>query len=228
MNTIAVKAFPTPYQYRENYLVIDGRSLPEWFDHYKDDEMKHFGTLSGLCPAWSEALNFRYDIRFIWTLTDTDERVILPILVCEDDLDLDCIVLVADVYKEKDSVYWNRIGRVTHQNEAKDMDLHRYGILYHESYTDKDWETYGSNIALSELYSAEWHEWVTENSAEEWYRIRMNYTEPYYQKEGSIKWLADVHWQFSRQEYEKCLNVYREKVIVKYPDLAEFLIKDYY
>ena len=226
MNIITVRAFPTPYQYQENYPVIDGISLPEWLDRYKDEDMKKFGTLSGLCPAWSEALNFRYDIRFIWTLTDTDERVILPLLVCEDDLDLNCIVFVADVHKDNNYVYLDRIGRVTHQNEENDSTLHRYGILYHESYTDEDWQKYGSNIALTELYSTEWQNWITENSDEELYRIRMNYTEPYYQKENSVIWLADVHWQFSRQEYEKCIDTYREKVILQYPDLAEYLIKN--
>lgn len=35
----------------------------------------------------------RGEIRFIWSLINRGDPVVLPILVCEDDLDLSCIVL---------------------------------------------------------------------------------------------------------------------------------------
>ena len=45
----------------------------------------------------------------------------LPIYMCPDDLDFSCIVLVVEVEKTKDYVYWNRVGYVNQKDY--DFDL---------------------------------------------------------------------------------------------------------
>lgn len=119
MNTIAVKPMQTPYGYKEQHLMIDGVFLPYYVDSYaKASEGGYFkGSVSllGLYPAWGKDLLHRGEIRFIWNLIDREEPVILPLLVCEDDLDLSCIVIVAFVRKDADIVYWDRIGFVSRE-----------------------------------------------------------------------------------------------------------------
>lgn len=120
MNHIMVKDMATQYGYKENYWIIDGKSLPEyqtiWADEVEDDYVKSMHPFLGLCPAWSKELEWKGDIRFVWKLIEMDS-VVLPLLLCPDDLDFSCIVIVAEVEKTKDYVYWNKIGYVSHANE---------------------------------------------------------------------------------------------------------------
>ncbi len=52
MNTITIKNLSTPYGYNENYLVIDGIPITEWFEKYKHNSegLSKF-NLNGLYPA---------------------------------------------------------------------------------------------------------------------------------------------------------------------------------
>lgn len=105
----------------------------------------------------------------------------------------------------KDYVYWNRVGYVN-QKEYKFEEEKRSGILHLESYSDSDWEKYGDNIALAEIGSDEWCQWISENWDEELFRRRMNYTYSNYQKEGNILWFADLNFEFARKEYEAMVD----------------------
>ena len=99
MNTITVKNLPTPYNYNENYLVIDGISITEWFTKYKhNSEGSSKFDLNGLYPAWGDELEYEGDKKFIYTLLMSEEPEVVPLLVCPDDLDLDCTVLAADAF----------------------------------------------------------------------------------------------------------------------------------
>ncbi len=129
MNHIEVKEIQTPYGYKDNYWVIDGRALPEYLNTWalesQDEYLKSIGSFLGLCPAWHKDITWAGDIRFVWKLIEMDSTV-LPLLLCEDDLDFSCIVIVVDVEKTKDFVYWKRIGYVLHEKENTD------------SYSDED------------------------------------------------------------------------------------------
>ena len=89
-------------------------------------------------------------------------NAITPILICPEDLDFSCIVIVADVIKTDDKVIWRKIGMVNHSNESFEQEK-RSGILYVDSYTKEDWELYGDNIALTDVDSPEWRKWVGDN-----------------------------------------------------------------
>lgn len=215
MNSINVKAVTTPYDYDENYLVIDGKPLTEWFQLFvkeqKDKNIENFGTLLGLYPAWGGELLWKGEIRFVWTLIERQEPTILPLLVCEEDLDLSCMVFVALVRKDDTCIYWDKLGYVLHENEDYKEEVKR-GILYTEAYTQEDWEKYGDNIAWESVDSQEWKEWIAKNFDQEMYRRRMNYTLPYYETEGNIQWLKEVNWVFRKEEYEGCVSFYREQL----------------
>lgn len=213
MNHIDVKNIKNRFGYTDNYWIIDGVSLPEWLDkHLENTDDKYVKSavvkFDELYPAWNHDIEFKGDVRFVWELIGM-EKSPLPILLCPDDTDFSCIVIVVDVEKTKDFVYWNRVGYVKHDNEDFNEEKQR-GILYVEAYSDEDWDKYGDNIACEEVDSSAWREWIGKNWEEELYRRRMNYTLPYYQTEGNIKWIIDTNWIFDRQEYEKMVCKFKE------------------
>ena len=194
MNHIKIQRVMTPYGYEEDYWCIDEKVLPNHLDECitesADEYLKDLGSFMGLCPAWSKELNYKGDVRFVWELIRREDATILPILLCPDDLDFSCIVIVVEVDKTKDFVYWGRVGYVTHKNEDFEEEK-RSGILCVEAYSDEDWE-------------------------EELYRRRMNYTLPYYETEGNVCWFHDFNWCFTREEYESMVREFWERATLEY------------
>lgn len=142
MNHIDVVEVTNPNGYIVQELTIDGVSHGQWLDkHTEGSEDEHIAAFirpfSELLFAWSHDIDCKGDRRFVRTLIGMDSAPI-PILLCEDDPDFSCIVIVADVEKTEDFVYWNRIGYVTHNGESLEEEMKR-GIVYIKSYTDNDW-----------------------------------------------------------------------------------------
>lgn len=228
MDRIKIEKVMTQYGYEESYWSIDGKVLPQYLDECVSKTHSAYlsnigGTFDGLCPAWSKELDFKGDIRFVWELIRRENATILPILLCPEDLDFSCTVIVVEVNKTKDFVYWNRVGYVIHDNEDFEEEK-RSGILCLEAYSDEDWEKYGDNIALENTTSYLWKEWISENWEEELYRRRMNYTLPYYETEGNVCWFQDLNWCFVCAEYETMVQEFWERTTLEY--LHNILMQD--
>lgn len=152
MNHIKIQKVMTQYGYEEDYWYIDGKELPNYLDECiaesNDAFLRNIGSFNGYCPAWSKELDFKGDIRFVWGLISRENITILPILLCPDDLDFSCIVIVVEVDKTKDFVYWNRVGYVIHKNEDYEREK-RSEILCLEAYSDEDsvWQRFGELIS---------------------------------------------------------------------------------
>ena len=213
MNHIKIETMHTTYGQEYFLQSIDGKILPEylqsWADAFPDDKrVRRLAPFSDLWPAWSKRLEWEGDVRFVWKVVELDKAV-LPLLLCPDDVDFTCIVVVAEVEKTEDFVYWNRVGFVLHDREDI-AEEKKNGILNWETYSDKDWEIYGDNIAWEEVNSPVWCQWISENWAEELYRRRMNYTLPFYQTEGNVFWMKETNWAFDRGKYENMVQEYWE------------------
>ncbi|MDQ0418675.1 hypothetical protein J2Z48_002878 [Croceifilum oryzae] len=67
--------------------------------------------LNGLIPTILEWVDNQEEMEFVkGRYTSTNKEEILPILMCPDDCDLWCTVVVAKVIKEGDYVTWDQIG----------------------------------------------------------------------------------------------------------------------
>lgn len=213
MNTIDVQPVTTLYGYSESYLLIDGKPIVRYLDEYVRDEkcpaLERFGSLLGLLPAWSGELEWAAENRFIWEMIDRPGTLNVPILVCEDDCDLSCIVILARIRKTEDFIFWDKIGLLLHENEDFDLEQ-RAGIANLDSYSEEDWEIYGGNIAWVEFGSREFFNWIGEHWQEELLRRRRNYTLPYMQKDGNIFWIEDVNWVFAAGQYNHMVEKFRE------------------
>jgi len=217
-NKIEVESIQTCYHYAEYYWMIDRKPVVEYLDEYIRaglcPSLSHFGSMLGLQPAWTGELEWKWENDFIWELIDSGQDMNLPILVCEDDNDLSCIIILVKVRRSKDCIYWDRIGCLNRENWDV-REEQQSGILCLSAYTDKDWELYGDNIALEEYNSREYWDWVSENSYEEHMRRLRNYMKPYIQKEENINWIRETRWEFDIYEYEAAVKVYRKLYAAK-------------
>lgn len=215
MNNIDVKNIKTCYDYSENYWVIDGKAityyLDEWIRTYNVEILKNMGSMLGLLPAWGGKLEWQWENDFIWELIDSMEELNVPLLVCEDDCDLSCIVIMVHIRKTIDKVLWERIGSLDHSKENR-IQMQKSGILCLEAYTEEDWEKYGDgdNIATEKYDSREYWEWVSNNCYEEHIRRLRNYMKPYMQQEENIEWFENVNWEFDVKEYECMVEKFRK------------------
>jgi len=70
----------------------------------------------GLIPSWLDFYDENFEPsmaekEYVWEKTKLDDKVkILPILLCPDDFDFSCTVIVVEVINESDIVVWNRFG----------------------------------------------------------------------------------------------------------------------
>lgn len=211
MNKIDMQYIKTIYNYAEHYFIIDGKVITQYIDEYNKNINTSF---LGLMPAWTGKLEYEDENCIIWEMIDSKANNInIPILVCEDDCDLSCTVVIVKIRKSDKFVYWDKIGFLNHKNHNNEKYF-KSGILHLESYTDEDWEKYGSNIALAEYGSWEWKKWVSQNWQEERRRRNKNYIYPFIQNENNIDWFKSVNWVFDINQYnnvvEKFRKVYKE------------------
>lgn len=125
MNHIDVKPVKTQYDYFEDYWIIDGIPIVSYLHQHTS---LSFSAL-GLLPAWSGKLVSQWENDFIWELVNSKEELNVPILVCEDDCDLSCIVIVAHIRKIENIVYWDKIGLLNHSNMNR-REYTQSGILF--------------------------------------------------------------------------------------------------
>lgn len=208
MNHIEVRHIQTCYDYCENYWIIDHKPITVYLDEHESSSLSCFGSLLGLLPAWGGELIWEWENDFIWEMAVSPEELNVPILVCEDDCDLSCIIIMAHIRKAGGKVYWDRIGSLDHSNISL-LDFQQSGILCLEAYTDHDWEMYGGNIGTETYGSPEYWKWVSENSYEEGIRRLRNYMKPYMQREENIQWIWESGWEFEPENYEAMLEHWR-------------------
>lgn len=115
-NHIELEDVLTSYGYVANRLVIDKKALTdylkEWTSESQDEHLKSIGKFNKPCCAWDKDIAETGDVRSVWRLIEKNSAVIPLLLYSEDSdvRDLTCTVLVADVIKTNDFVYWEKIG----------------------------------------------------------------------------------------------------------------------
>ena len=215
MNKIEIKNNTISSGQTEKYFFIDGNPLYEYIDKWiegNEELLQVVSPTNELAICWSDEYDFKGDSEFV-RFALNQNKAIIPILLCPDDFDFSCIVIVVDVDKQEDKVRWKRIGLVDHSGESFEKEK-RSGILYTETYSEEDSLRYGDNIAFAQVDSDEWCKWISDNWDEELFRRRINYTFLYYQNEKNIIWFADCNFEFDRKEYDSTVeSCYKKKGI---------------
>lgn len=88
-------------------LAIDGVSFDVWLS-----SQLNYPDLRDLVPAQGWLLEDQ-DLEIAWrrlTSQETNFSTVVPLLICPDDLDFDCTVVVAEQEITVDEVIWKRFG----------------------------------------------------------------------------------------------------------------------
>ena len=109
MDTISAANSMSPMWGIGEYLCIfiNGIRLDKILSHATNE------NFDGLLPSWLDFYEdkSRGEKEYVWEKTrNTGKNIIFPILLCPDDFDFSCTVIVVDTTHCIDKVVWNRFG----------------------------------------------------------------------------------------------------------------------
>lgn len=96
--------------YGDQYEFLNFQIDGFWLDE-KLEEIYPGKNYKGLVPTLRE-MNFPEEQSIVWEriLPEEGVKTICPILMCPDDCDFSCTIIVAEIENWGDVVLWNRIG----------------------------------------------------------------------------------------------------------------------
>jgi hypothetical protein len=182
-------------------VFIDDKPLSEFlFDKTNNPIYK------GLWSAWLISNN--KESEYIHAILNSKENRNIPILLCPDDMDFWCTVIVAKVQFHDDIVVWEKIGVVVGKINVKQW--RESGIQDIYKWSEKDWELYGGTLAWLNSDDKEWKKWCSENWHDEEMRRMWNYFDQYLNDDANIEWIDTDSLTFSIKEFEYCIEAFKQ------------------
>ncbi|MDE6501899.1 MAG: hypothetical protein K2L10_07420 [Ruminococcus sp.] len=180
-----------------NYFFVDDKCINTIFEEIQGSNNFFEWLVSSLC------VENKGELHYITELVERKVSCNFPLLVCGDDLDFQCTIVVVKVEWSEDKVIWTKFGTVKREADYWNKYINS-GILRFEDWTEDDWQKYGS-IAY-ELITDEkfFYEWCSENWNEEVYRRMWGYYHNYLNHDINIEWIGEVNFQFDGNKYQKC------------------------
>ena len=110
MNKIGVIKGKSEYSTNDHLIItVDGRPL----DHFISDfDLGGQHAFKGLVPTLLDWLDNQDERRVVWTriLPAIGQTTIGPILMCPDDCDFSCTIVVAEIKRTEKTIEWKRLG----------------------------------------------------------------------------------------------------------------------
>lgn len=119
MNTIRVKVDQSDYEIYDDFLNIEIDGF--WLDE-KLDSLYPNNFFKGLIPTLLFAMEIDQEKEVVWNRIKPKQnsKVICPVLMCPDDCDFSCTLIVAEIENTNDTIKWLRIGiDQTHEFEPE-------------------------------------------------------------------------------------------------------------
>ncbi|PAD74697.1 hypothetical protein [Paenibacillus campinasensis] len=102
-------------------ILIDDKPLDILLHEIYPDKL-----LLGLVPTIVEWLDSNDEVELVYSrFVSNQSQAILPILMCPDDCDFSCTIIVAEVVSNEESVRWNRIGI----DNSERSDINKTGTI---------------------------------------------------------------------------------------------------
>lgn len=204
MNKLEIRHTKQPWGIKKE-LWVDGRPLTYYVNMWLGSNGNtEKSIVDSLATCWTDEYDCMGDVRFVKYALNLDKATV-PVLIDGATMDFCSIVLAVEVEKFADKVVWRRIGWVDKKNYSEDEE-NLSGILHTQSYTDRDWQCYGDNVALAKVGSPEWHKWIADNWDEEVFRRNVNYVCSFHRDEADMHWFACCNWQFERNQYDNLVQ----------------------
>ena len=184
---------------QNGFLFVDNECINNIFEKIHGSNNFFEWLVGSLCIE-----NFS-ELRYIKELVENKISCNFPLLVCGDDLDFGCIIIVVKIKWLGNRVIWSKFGTV-----KRDADFHENyensGIRKVENWSDDDWKKYNS-IAYDLIYDEKFFiEWCRKNCYEEVYRRTWEYYHKYFNDDKNIEWIGEVNFQFDIEEYRKVFS----------------------
>ena len=109
MNTIKAKVDKSDYEIYDDFMNIEIDGY--WLDE-KLDELYPKRMFKGLIPTLLFAMEIDKEKEVVWNRINPTENTttICPILMCPDDCDFSCTLIIAEVEDCENTVKWHRLG----------------------------------------------------------------------------------------------------------------------
>lgn len=188
-----------------NYIIIDNIYLNSVFEEIHGSN----NFFEWLVP--SVFVENSAQKRYIHELVNKKISCNFPVLVCGDDLDFSCEVVVIKTEWTENSVIWTKFGTVRKDPDFSEKYVNS-GIRKIENWTESDWKKYNL-IAYDLIYDENFfNEWRDNNYYEESYRRVLNYYHGYFNDDNNIDWIGEVNFRFAAEDYlknfDKMYNLY--------------------
>ena len=168
MNNIRAIIDKSDFEIYEDYLNF---MIDDYFLDEKLDEIYPGREYKGLVPTLNFLLDNPNESKVVWKriLPKVNERSICPILMCPDDADFSCTLIVADILRLDNVVIWERLGI----DKTADFDPEKVGS--NVDWFDKmkplsfDIDTYKQLISdYKECFDKDKQKWLKENNLNDW------------------------------------------------------------
>jgi hypothetical protein len=107
INKISTKTYLNTFSGKNFYVIeIDGKSLEDIIMEKRPDIKK------GIVPTFLNWLGNGEERKVVWerAIPKIGKKSILPILMCSEDIDLWCTLIMVEVEADEKNVYWNKFG----------------------------------------------------------------------------------------------------------------------
>lgn len=143
------------------------------------------------------------ELRYVKELVENKISCNFPLLVCGDDLDFSCTIMVVKVEWTENQIIWTKFGTV--KRDADFWEKYRdSGIRRVENWTESDWKKYEAyDLIYDENF---FDDWCSKNWNEEVYRRTWNYYHEYFNNDMNIEWLGEVDFKFEVSNYRNCFK----------------------
>jgi hypothetical protein len=106
MNQIQAKYEKSEYSNEPHLTInVDGNSLDKILHELYPDK-----NIIGLVPTILDWLEDPKERKLVWERFESEQKQVVPILMCPDDIDLWCTVINVEIEKAENTVKWLRIG----------------------------------------------------------------------------------------------------------------------
>lgn len=184
---------------KNGFLLVDNEYLNNIFEKIHCSNNFFEWLISSVCTENTG------ELLYVNELVENKISCNFPLLICGDDCDFSCTIVVVKVEWTENQVIWTKFGTV-----KKDADFwEKYrdsGIRRVENWTDNDWKKYNS-ISYDLLYDENFFDdWCSKNWNEEVYRRTWNYYHEYFNNDMNIEWLGEVDFRFEVSNYRNCFK----------------------
>ncbi len=122
MNRIEVKLDKSEYDIYDDYVnyLIDNCWLDEILEEVYPNE-----SYGGIIPTLLYGMQCKKEEEIVWNriLPELNQTTICPLLMCPDDCDFSCILIVAEIENLGNTIKWKRLG----VDETEETDPNKVG-----------------------------------------------------------------------------------------------------